>query len=1024
MSVAGAVVKRPVLWLVVFSLVSICGIFLFSDIGFDMLPEVEVPYLVVITTYPGADPETVEKSVTDVLEAGLLNTDGISKMTSVSREQSSMILLEFDYGINIDAKINRVRENIDLVKAALPDTADAPVVMQAKANDDPIMIIGISGMGFSQNELRAFAKGSIRDQLRQIEGVASCDVEGGQDAMVRVSVFQNRLEAYGVTISEIAGALASQNIQLGAGFIEEGLVEYSIKTSGEYDSVAAIANTVVARINGADIRLGDIGDAALDYAEERSAVYINGEPGVYLSILKQSGANTVRLANQAYRRLETIRKTLPRGIDLDIIQDDTTEIRGMIQELVNSAVVGVALAIAVLFLFFRNINSSVIIALSIPISFLITLLAMSLAHITINMVSLAGLILGLGMVVGCSIVVLEGVVKFREKGETPSIAAVLAGEEVMSSIIASTVTTVCVFLPIWLFKNRLEIIGLLVQDLLFTIGISLLSSLFVAIFLVPVLAGKWLPVHSRLQKPIRNRLIALVDRGVASALDALNQAYGRLLAKSLKHRLLTVLLVIAVFAFSILALAKIDIVMFPETEAGSVTVDITMPLGTRYEDTRAVTLELHEFARKEITGAKNITSKIGGSGSILDDSGDNTASVTVVLDLDDPGADSSGAVKEKLRRRFSAFPNAAFAFGEDDFAELVGADIDIVLRNDDLPLGLADAEAVRALLEDRVPEVQDIAVDTNAGLPQVTVSIDRERAYNMGLSAGAIAGEIAASMNGVTATVFRQGGDEYDVTLRLVKEDRYELPDLGRIFVRSSNGVLFPVSNFANFEKTLEPERINHEGRARTIHITAKLREGASLNRTEAAIKTLLAEQGIDAEFAGESAETGGMLQTFTLVIILAILLVFGVMAAQYESFRDPIINFCTIPLMLIGVAVIHLVTGQAMNAFTMIGFVMLPGIVVNNGILLVDYTNLLVRGGTPIMDACREAGISRFRPVLMTTLTTMLGLAPMAFFPGKSSMMTAPIGLAIFGGLASATIITLFFIPVMYSLINKESEK
>ena len=469
MSVARAVVKKPVLWLVVFALVSIGGIFLFSNIAFDTLPEVEVPYLAVITTYPGADPETVEKSVTDVLEAGLANTGGIRKMTSVSKEQASMILLEFDFGTNIDTKINLVRENIDMVKAALPDTANSPMVVQAKANDDPIMLIGISGRGFSQNELRAFAKKDIQDQLKQIEGVASCGVEGGQDALVRVSVSRNRLEAYGVTVSEIAGALAAQNLQLGAGSIEEGLVEYSIKTSGEYDSVAGIANAVVAQVNGADIRLGDIGEAALDYAEERSAAYINGEPGVYLSVMKQSGANTVRVADQVYRRLETLRKTLPQAISLDIIQDETTQIRAMILELVNSAALGIAFAMIVLFLFFRNLNSSIIAGLSIPISFLITLLVMGLAHITINMMTLAGLILGLGMIVDSSIVVLEGVTKFREKWETPVSAAILAGEEVMPSIIASTITTISVFLPIWLFKDRLEIIGLLVQDMIFTI---------------------------------------------------------------------------------------------------------------------------------------------------------------------------------------------------------------------------------------------------------------------------------------------------------------------------------------------------------------------------------------------------------------------------------------------------------------------------------------------------------------------------------------------------------------------------
>jgi HAE1 family hydrophobic/amphiphilic exporter-1 len=635
------------------------------------------------------------------------------------------------------------------------------------------------------------------------------------------------------------------------------------------------------------------------------------------------------------------------------------------------------------------------------------------------MMTLAGLILGLGMIVDSSVVVLEGVTKFHEKGEKPSIAAILAGEEVMSSIIASTLTTICVFLPIWLFKDRLEIIGLLVQDLLFTIGISLVSSLLVAIFLVPVLASKWLPVHSRLQKPIRNRFIAFLDRAVAAALDALNRAYCRLLSKSLRHRLITVLLVIAAFTGSVLALSKIDIVMLPDTDSDTITVDITMPLGTRYEDTKAVALEMHEYAIAETSGAKNITARIGSGDSVMSDGGNNTASVTVILDLDNPGAESNEAVKEKLRARFSAFPNAAFAFSEGDFAALLGADIDIVLRNDDLAQGIADAALVKTLLEDRVPEVRDIAVDTNAGLPQVTVNIDRRRAYNMGLSVSSIAREIAVSMNGVTATTFRQNGNEYDVVLQFEKEDRYELPDLGRIFVRSSMGALFPVSNFANFEKTQGPERINHEGQARTIHITASLKEGESLKAVEGSIRTLLAEQGINASFAGESAETNKMLQTFVLVIVLALLLVFGVMAAQYESFRDPIINFCTIPLVLIGVVTIHLITGQAMNAFTMIGFVMLAGIVVNNGILLVDYTNLLRSRGIRLMVACFEAGASRFRPVLMTALTTMLGLAPMAFFPGKSSMMIAPIGLAVFGGLASATVITLFFIPVMYSLIN-----
>jgi HAE1 family hydrophobic/amphiphilic exporter-1 len=999
--------------------------FLLSNIGFDLFPEIEMPWILVQTSYPGADPETVEKSVTNVLEGALANTGGIVEMKSESGEQSSMIMLEFEFGTDVDSKINRIRENIDMVSADLPDDAARPRIMPIKTNDEPVMRIAVSGNEMTQNELRAFAKKYIQDQLRQIEGVASAEVEGGQDAIVGVSLPQNRLEAYSLTITEIARGLSAQNTRSGAGYIEDGPVEYSIKTSGEYANVADIANTVIAQAGGADIRLADLGETVLDFEEERQAAYINGEPGVYLSVMKQSGANTVRVADHIYRRLDLIRKTLPAGVSLAIIQDSTTQTRAMINELINSAIMGVAMAVAVLFFFFRNINSSIIAGLSIPVSFLITLLVMSLANITINMMTLAGLILGLGMIVDSSIVVLEGIAKFRERGEQPKMAAILAGEEVMSSIIASTVTTVCVFLPVYLFKDRLEIIGLLLQDLLFTIGISVISSLLVAVFLVPALASKWLPVHTRLQKSLRNPALAKIDAAAARIIEMAHNAYSGLLSKALKHRLVTILSVIAAFAGSVLALAKMDIKMFPDMNSDTITLDIEMPLGTRYEDTRAVALEMHEAAITEIAGTKNITASIGSGGGMFSSAGGNTAAVTVILDLDDPKADSSGAVKEKLRRHFSAFPGATFAFTESGLSAL-GADspIDIVIRADDLAWGLDDAATVKTLLEEHMPEVQDIAIDINAGLPQVSVTIDRQRAYNMGLNIASIAGEIAASMNGVIATTYRQSGDEYDVILRLAREDRYELPNLGKIFVRSSKGALFPVSNFAAFEKTMGPEKVNHEGQARVIHVTAEVEEGKSLRATQAAIQALLDEQGISAAFSGETAETSGMLNTFALVIILALLLVFGVMAAQYESFCDPVINFCTIPLILIGVVAIHLLTGQAMNAFTMIGFVMLTGIVVNNGILLVDYTNILVRQGTPVMRACLEAGASRFRPVLMTALTTMLGLAPMAFFPGRSSMMTAPIGLAVFGGLTSATVITLFFIPVMYSLINRNKQE
>jgi HAE1 family hydrophobic/amphiphilic exporter-1 len=1017
-------VRRPVLWLVVFALISICGMYLLSNVAVDMFPEVAAPWMIIYCAYPGADPETVEKSLTDVLEDALANTAGITKMESESREQIAIISLEFAFGADMDAKMNRVRENIDLVRDSLPETAAAPVMMLLQANDEPIMRIALRASaegGRDQNELRDLAKKELQKQLEQIEGVATVGVEGGQDAIVRADVSQNRLEAYGITISEIASALAAQNMTLGAGVIDEGRTEYSVKTSGEYASLADIAALVVAGSGGADIRVEDIGEVLMGFRDERSAVYVGGEPGVYLSIMKQRGANTVAVASAVYERLEELKAALPRDISLEITQDSTLEIRAMIAELVNSAVMGGVLAMLTLLVFLRNFNGTIIIGVSIPISLLITLLAMNLAHITVNMMSLAGLILGLGMVVDSSIVVLESLSRFREQGEKPDAAAIRAGEEVNSSIIASTITTICVFLPIYLFKNRLEIIGLLVADMLFTISISVVSSLLVAIFLVPVLASKWLPVHSRVQKPLRGPFLAALDQGIARILEAATGAYRALLSRALSHRLLTLVMVGAAFLGCVLALRKLTIEPAPDMDSGIITLTIEMPLGTRYADTKAAALAIQEFAGAEIKGAKSIIAGVGGEeGVFFAKEGGNIAEITVILDLDDPRADSAGTVKEKLRAHFSAFPNAAFTFPESGLAAVMGdADIDITLRADDMRKGLADAQRVKQLLESDVPEVQDIAIDIHAGLPQVSVTIDRQRAYNMGLTVAAIAREISARVDGVTATSFRKAGDDYDVVVRLAEEDRSALPDLGKVFVRSADGLLHSVENFATFEKTLAPVSIKHEAQARVIHVTAGVKEGHTIADTEAKIKKLLDEQGIAASFAGASKETQKMLRAFAVVISLALLLVFGTMAAQYESFRDPFINFCTIPLILIGVVLVHILTGRAINAFTMVGIVMLAGIVVNNGILLVDYTNILTRRGMNVMDACLRAGVVRFRPVLMTALTTMLGLAPMAFFPGKSSGMTAPIGLAVFGGLASATLITLFFAPVMYSLIN-----
>jgi HAE1 family hydrophobic/amphiphilic exporter-1 len=1030
MGIAQKVISRPVLGIVCFALIAIVGLYLVSGVAIDMFPEIDMPMLMVNTTYSGAGPETVEETVTRLLEAQLVNVSGLKEMTSTSSEGSSMIMLEFNYGTDTDAKVSDIRDRLDRVKRMLPDDADDPSIFQFDPNSMPILRIAVTG-NRNQDELRSIAENRVQDSLEQVDGVASTTLMGGREHIVKIEVSQNRLEAYGLTITGIKNSLATQNLELGAGSIEDASKNYSIRTTGTYTSVVDIAETVVAKVNGVDIRLQDVGTVSLAYPKESSTVYINGETGVYVGVIKQSGTNSVAVADRVFAKLDEIKKTLPADISLLITSDDTNQIRGMINELVNSALQGAALAILILFLFLRNIKSAIIIGISIPFSILVTLLVMSVTGVTLNMLTMTGLILGVGMIVDCSIVILENIFKYRERGAKPSIAAVLGSQEVLSSIVSSTLTTLCVFVPIFLFKSRLGMQGEMLQGLILTVGIALASSLLVAIFLVPILAGKFLPLETRAQKPLKNPLLKKADDVAIKIFAGLDRNYRRILSMAVSHRFATVTLIASLFIGTLIAIPKMRIVMMPGMNEESVTLNVTLPQGTTYTDTKAVMLQLQEFTIDEIEGAKNIIVDVGNSGRAMDGAGTNKGSITVTLDMDNPASDKNAVVRTKLLAHERDFPNASMSFSQ-GMARMMagGSDIDIALRVDDIDSGLSAANEIADLIKMNVSELTEITVDMTEGLPQVEVVIDRRRAYNMGLSVNNIANEISAAMNGATATTFRYAGDEYDVVIQLTEADRAKLPDLERIFVASSSGTLYSLSNFASLEKGSGPVSINRENQSRIIHVTANLTsENLRADEVENKVREVLsahfiAPEGVSISYEGQWGEITETAKTYALIFTLAVLLVFGVMAGQYESFKDPFINLCTIPLLAIGVVSIYLITGQALSMFTLVGVVMLAGIVVNNGIVLVDYTNLLVSRGIPVRQAVLDAGESRLRPVLMTTLTTILGLIPMSFFPGESSTMIQPIGLTVIGGLTSSTLITLFFIPVMYSFINERKMK
>ena len=1024
MSVAKKVVERPVLAAIVFALVMIVALYSLSDIALGLMPDMDMPMLMVTTSYQGAGPESVEKSVTETLESALINVSGLNELTSTSSEGYSIIQLEFGYDVDLDTATNDIRDKLDKIRDSLPDGCDSPSIFKFSADDIPILKIAVSGKRSSE-ELKSIAEEYIEPRLEQVDGIAEASVNGGRDRIIRVDVSQNRLDAYGLTITGIASSLAAANLELGGGSIGEGAKNYLIRTTGEYKNLDEIAATVIATKNGYGVKLSDVGAVTDGFEDESSIVYIDGEPGVYVSLTKRSGANTVNAADAVYEKMAEIRKLLPSDVTMEIVSDDTETIRGTLNNLVDSALQGALLAMAILFLFLRSIKSTIIIGISIPFSILVTLLAMYFAGITLNMMTMTGLILGVGMIVDASIVILENIYQYRERGSKPKVAAVLGTQEMTASIVSGNLTTIFVFLPVLFFKDKLGMLGQLFGDIIFTMVISLLSSLVVAIFLVPVLASKYLPLSTRKEKPLRNRALIAIDGAVGSVISGITRGYEKLLKASIAHRPTVVLIVLGCFILSFTFIPRMNISLMPFTEDASVTLEVELPIGSKLSETKAVMLKFEEYVMAEIKGTETVITTVGSS-SMFGSSATYKGELSINLPDYEDRIDNVETIKSKLRSHFNEFPNAICTFSMGMMRQMAGgSDIDITINTQDLDAGITMAHSLMELLAEKVADVEDVAMDLTEGLPEVEVIIDRDRAYDFGVSVQSIAKEIDASVDGITATTYRDSGDEYSVKLFLEEADRQKVPDLERIYVQGTNG-RYAVANFATLQKGVGPVSISRENQSRIIHVTADISSDRRAGDVEKDIDALIAENivipdGISLSQAGswgEVMETGGV---FLLIITMALLLVFGVMAGTYESFKDPLINMFTIPLLVIGVVAVYVISGETLTMFTAMGVVMLIGIVVNNGIILVDHTNLLVRRGMPVRDACVAAGASRLRPILMTTLTTILGLMPMAFSSGENSQMLKPIGLTVLGGLTSATLITLFFIPVMYSYFNEK---
>lgn len=1030
MSMVKRSIDHPVTIIMIFALLCGIAVVFVPRIPIALNPETEMPLLSVRTSYSGAGPEDVEQNITRVLENAFSSLEGLKTMSSTSSQGSSNIRLEFGYEVNLDRAQSEIESTVSSLLNRLPDGAETPTVRRFDMSAQPIIRLILKG-DRPLEELQRLGEETVQPRLERIQGVASASVVGGNRELVSVSVSQNRLAAYGLTITGVASALSSQNVLLTGGGITRGITEYQIRSYEKLASLEELRNIVVKTLPGGTggmkrtVRLQDIAEVRIVDDDPSRVIYIDGRRVINVQIVRESDSNAVQISRQVHAALGEINAELPEGVELEIMSDNTTLVDSTLKEVYRSAYQGIALAILILLIFLRNIRATLIIAVSIPISILLTLLSMHFMGLTLNTISLTGLIMGLGMIVDASIVILDNIYHYRERGTKPRVAAILGSQEMMTAIMGSTLTTLCVFIPILLFRNDLGMMGQLFNDLIFTICFSLAASLVVAITIVPVLCGPVLRLDTRVQKPLKTPILKMVDDSLERFFTAQEQGYKKILEFCLKNRYLTISLVFVLMVSALLSLTAFGLNLFPRSNTDdSLTVSLTLPLGTTRSYTQGLLEDLQETVKKEVKGYKRLVLSVGGGSS------GNSGSIQIMLPDPKDQVDTPNTIRTKLTPYTVNIPGAEFSFSAGRrFSSR--SPVDVEIRSKVQEASLEAAQEVKRIIAASLPEVVNLDISLDKGSPELLIKIDRDRAAMFGFSVSQIAREIRSSVYGTTATTFDSSGEALDVVVRLREEDRQTVSDLKSIFLINSSGARIPVSNFVSISNSTAPQQINRENKERIIHVQGDLPATSRLTSTEMAqvVKKVLDENYIPREHVtvsvgGESADVETYLPVFILIIAVAVFLVYGVMASQFESFVDPLIIFFSIPLMFIGVVWIYKITGDSFSLFSMIGVIALAGVVVNNGIVLVDYTNTLRARGLPLFEACAEAGRRRLRPIQMSTLTTLLGIMPLALFPGKGTESIQPIAKTLFGGLLVSSLMTLFLTPVLYHVFNSRHEQ
>lgn len=1016
MNIADFCLKHKVTTIMAYVLIVVFGIMGFTSLPLALMPDIELPMAVVYTTYSNAGPQEVENMVTKTIESACASVSGMDEIQSLSSEGSSMVMVTFADGTDMDEAMVDLRDRIDRVKGFLPEDADAPMAMTIDVDAMPVVTVGLKGVDLA--ELQAIAEDDIQPALERIDGVASVDIAGGYENEIAIDTDADRLAGYGLSVSYIAQMLAAENIALPAGEVQSGDQSFSVRTDGEYSSVSDIANTLILLPTGGTVRLSEVADVYVAPKEQTAIAKIGGEPCITISVNKQSDTNTLQVAERAKDALDEVTALQPT-LDWSLLMDQSDMINMTVDSVIQNIVFGVLLAAIVLFVFLRDWGATAVISMSMPICIISVFLIMQVFDITMNMMSLGGIAMGVGMIVDNSIVVLENIFHYRSDGCDRFTSCVEGTKEVALSISASTLTTVAVFLPIGLSGG---LSGMMFREFCITICSLLLASLLIALTLVPVLC------YALLDRGGKHRM-RMPDTGHDIADRPLMRKYKELLAHFITHRKKAIIISGAMIVAFLGSIAIAGVELMPQMDESMVAIGVEMPVGSDLEDVSAMADRAVDIALEQVPEIESIYYSTGGA-SMSTTSTANSASITVNL-VDKSDRDrSSQQVADDLRPYMQDLAGAEIsveASGTMDMSSMTGDAISVTLRGDDYDKLSQTAEQLAGQLA-ALPGAIEVSSSASEQVPEVEITLNRANASRFGLTAATIGQAVRGELSGQTATQLKVNGEEITVTVRGDSRAETSIDALKSVMIPTQTGGSVPLSLVANVDTVLAPQSINRLNQSRTVTITGGAADNVSTAEMSQAVQGVLdtfeLPDGITYETGGEMEE---MINTFTQLayaLVVALGLVYFVLASQFESFVMPVIIMTILPIGLLGSLFTLPLTGNKISMVAFIGVIMLAGTVVNSSIVLIDYMNIRRKRGedkdTAILNACPR----RVRPVLMTTLTTVLGLLPMVFSNGEGAEMMRPMAIVMITGMVVSTIVTLLFTPVYYSLIDSLTQR